>query len=122
VLIAGYDSRAGGFNIDGATKGGLLFAIPVGWTVLVRCINHASLPYSCALTRAPGSSPKPRAVLGVLHPPRGLPRRAGATFGFIAAGPAHYRLVAVTNGVEPSGMWVVLSVTAGGRPRVRWLR
>jgi hypothetical protein len=122
VLISGYDGDAGGFNIDGATKGALLFAVPAGWRVLVRCINLASSPYSCALARAPGGTPLPRAVLGVLHPRQGLPRGASATFHFIASRPAHYRLVAVTNGVEPSGMWVVLSVTAGGQPRVRWLR
>jgi Sulfocyanin (SoxE) domain len=123
TLIAGYDERASGFNLDGAVKGGLLFAVPKGWTVRIRCVNRAAgRRYSCVLTRGAGSSPPTVAALNALHPARGLAPMAAATFALGRLPPSLYRLAAVTGGRQPAGMWVVLKVSGSGRPHARWLR
>lgn len=123
TLIAGYDERANGFNLDGAVKGALLFSAPKGWTVRVRCVNRAAdRRYSCVLTRGAGSSPSAAPALNVLHPARGLAQGASTTFSLGRLPPSLYRLAAVTGERQPVGMWVVLRVSPSGRPYARWLR
>jgi Sulfocyanin (SoxE) domain len=138
TLIAAYDAAYGGFNLDGASKGALLFAVPRGWSVTVRCVNNSSTRrYACELQRAPGAgvsgrapgapAPGPTAPtsglpIGRLQPAGGLAPGRQASFSFPAGAPARYRLAAVTGGVRPAGMWVTLEVASGGRPRVRWVR
>jgi hypothetical protein len=123
TLIAGYDERANGFNLDGAVKGALLFAVPEGWTVRIRCVNRAAdRRYSCVLTRGAGSSPPATPALNVPHPARGLAPMAATTFTLERLPPSLYRLAALTGGRQPAGMWTVLKVSAAGHPYARWLR
>jgi Sulfocyanin (SoxE) domain len=123
TLIAGYDERANGFNLDGAVKGALLFAVPEGWTVRIRCVNGAAgRRYSCMLTRGAGSPPSAAPALNVLYPARGLAPRAAATFSLGRLPPSLYRLAVVSGGRQPAGMWVVLKVSASDHPYARWLR
>lgn len=122
TLVLAYNGAAAGLNIDGASKGALLFSVPAGWRVTVRCVNRSTdRPYSCVLGPSPGFRAPPGT--NVLHPAHGLPPGGSTTFAF-ASQPGVYRLGAVTAGVEPEGMWVVLQVTAGrmSRPYARWLR
>lgn len=121
TLVAVYDSVAGGFNLNGANKGALLFSVPSGWTVTIDCVNNASdRPYACALAHAPGArvatEPRPSRTRSEL-PPGGQ-----ATFAFTPSAPARYRLVALTGGQQPVGMWLTLRVTPSGLPSVRWVR
>ena len=120
-LVTAYNASYSGFNIDGAVKGALLFAVPVGWKVSIHCLNRANRRYSCLVAPSPGSS-RPPAGAEVPHPVGGLAQGASTTFSFTAKAPALYRLVVVTGGLQPAGMWVVLHVTRGGRPYAEWLR
>lgn len=119
TLVAAYDATAGGFNLNGANKGALLFTVPRGWRVTVRCMNNASgRRYACALARSPGAS--------VGAPPSArtseLPPGAQAAFSFASGSPTRYRLVAISDGHQPVGMWVTLDVTRSRTPSVRWVR
>lgn len=121
TLVAVYDATAGGFNLNGANKGALLFSVPSRWTVTIRCVNNASdRPYACALVRPPGipvaAEPTPSRTRSELAP------GAQSTFAFTTTAPTRYRLVALTGGVQPVGMWLTLRVTPSGMPSVRWLR
>ncbi|MHB1999325.1 MAG: sulfocyanin-like copper-binding protein [Solirubrobacteraceae bacterium] len=123
TLELGYDEYQGGLNIDGAVKGALLFSVPSGWTVRVRCLNEdEARRYSCVLARAPAVPIVDRQAVDVLHPTNGLGFRQQKVFSFQALRATRYRLVAVTKGNAPPGMWVALSVASGGRPSARWLR
>jgi sulfocyanin SoxE-like protein len=119
ALVAAYDATAGGFNLNGANKGALLFTAPRGWRVTVRCMNNASVRrYACALARSPGSpvGAPPSARTSELAP------GAQAAFSFPSGSLARYRLVATTEGHRPVGMWVTLLVTRSRTPSVRWVR
>lgn len=119
TLVAAYDATAGGFNLNGANKGALLFTAPRGWRVTVRCVNNASgSRYACALARSPG------VTVGVPPSARTSELASGeqAAFSFAPGSPALYRLVAITEGHQPVGMWVTLEVTRSGTPSVRWVR
>lgn len=121
TLIAVYDAAAGGFNLNGANKGALLFSVPGGWTVTVRCVNNASdRAYGCALARSPGA---PGAAVPQTAQTRSeLAPGERASFSFTPRTPTRYRLVALTSGREPVGMWLTLAVTPSGLPSVRWVR
>jgi Sulfocyanin (SoxE) domain len=120
TLVAAYDAVAGGFNLNGANKGALLFSVPSGWRAIVRCVNNASdRPYGCALVRSPGApaGAEPKA----LRTPELGPGAHGA-FSFTLGAPTSYRMIALTGGREPVGMWLTLQVTRSGLPSVRWVR
>lgn len=121
TLVAVYDGAAGGFNLNGANKGALLFSVPSGWDVTIQCVNNASdRPYGCALARSPSAQ-----VAAVPHAARTRAEVAPgsrAAFSFTPATPTRYRLVAVTGGQQPVGMWLTLRVTPSGLPSVRWVR
>lgn len=121
TLVAVYNATAGGFNLNGANKGALLFSVPSGWNVTIRCANNASdRPYGCALARSPGA---PTAAVPQAARTRAeLAPGARADFSFVPATPTRYRLVAFTGGRQPVGMWLALRVARAGLPSVRWLR
>jgi hypothetical protein len=127
ILALGYDDSASSQNIDGATKGALLFSVPVGWRVGVQCVNR-SLPalYACSLAEAPGAPLAQPSLAYVLHPAQGLALGRSAAFGFTPQAAGRYRLVALTrqsgSWSRSAGMWVVLRVSAGGAPQAQWLR
>lgn len=121
TAVVSYNDLASGFNIDGANKGGLLFTVPSGWRVTVRCLNNAAgRRYACAIVRSPGA------------PSTSAPPTAGATaellagsraaVSFASGPPTRYRIVATSEGHQPVGMWVTLEVTHSGAPSVRWVR
>jgi hypothetical protein len=127
TLALGYDGNASSQNIDGATKGALLFSVPVGWRVSVECANRSlAALYACSLASAP-DAPLPQPGLAyLLHPAQGLVLGRSAVFGFTPRAAGRYRLVALIRSSgswsRSAGMWVVLRVSPGGTPRVRWLR
>ncbi|MGN6373409.1 MAG: sulfocyanin-like copper-binding protein [Solirubrobacteraceae bacterium] len=121
TLTAAYNAAAGGFNLNGANKGALLFSVPSRWTVTVRCVNNASdRNYACVLARSPGA---PAAVVPqTARTGSELAPGARASFSFTPRTPTRYRLLALTGGREPVGMWLTLAVTPSGSPSVRWVR
>ncbi len=127
TLALGYDGSASSQNIDGATKGALLFSVPVGWRVSIECANRAlAALYACSLAGAPGA-PLPQPGLAyILHPAQGLALDRSAVFGFTPRVAGRYRLLALIrqSGTwsRSAGMWVVLRVGAGAAPQAQWLR
>lgn len=126
-LVLGYGSEASTQNLDGATKGALLFSVPVGWRVLFECVNRlASARYACALAPAPGAAEVQRGVSYIVHPATGLAAGQSATFAFTPNAAGRYRIVGLTPSgrewVQAAGMWVVLRVGRGGSPLAQWLR
>jgi hypothetical protein len=127
TLALGYDREASFQNIDGATKGALLFSVPVGWRLSIQCANRAQATrYACALAGAPGAPVAQRGIVYVAHPPGGLAPGQAASFSLLPKSPGRYRMLALSqSGGEWSaaaGMWVVLRVVSGGVPQARWLR
>lgn len=125
ALLIAYGGSASSLNIDGAFKGALLFAVPRGWRIEIECVNRsATTRWFCAVAPAAGRRSRSRA-LHVAHPAGGLSPGARTSFAF-SAPPGLYRMVALTGGerslLQPAGMWVVLKVSKGGSPYVRWLR
>lgn len=119
TLVAAYDATAESFNLNGANKGALLFAMPRGWRVTVNCRNNASgRRYACALARSPGAPVGPPAAAQTSE----LAPGAQAAFSFPTGSLTRYRLVAITEGQQPVGMWVTLAVTRSRAPSVRWVR
>lgn len=127
TLALGYDGSASSQNIDGATKGALLFSVPTGWQVSIQCANRSlAALYACSLAQAPGA-PLPQPSLAyVLHPAQGLARGRSAVFGFMPQIAGRYRAVALVrqSGTwsRSAGMWVVLRISAAGKPQAQWLR
>lgn len=123
TLQLGFGRLASGLNIDGATKGALLFSVPSGWHVNVVCENLiGGRRYSCVLEHAPGAPLLDRGIVDVLHPTGGLADGQASTFEFTAPGATRYRLSAVSERRAVTAMWVVLKIGSGGRPYARWLR
>ncbi len=127
TLALGYDSDASFQNLDGATKGALLFSVPVGWRASIQCANRApGTRYACALAPAPGAAVVQRGVVYVVHPSDGLATGQAAAFSFLPRSPGRYRMLALSQHAGEwsavAGMWVVLRVASGGVPQARWLR
>lgn len=123
TLIASYDGSDRGLNLDGYVKGALLFRVPRGWRVVLRCANRSrETRYSCAVLDSPGSSRAAFPGARRPHPPGGLAPGATATFSFIARRLGSYRLAGLVGRSEPAGMWVVLDVVRSRRPHAVRLR
>jgi hypothetical protein len=123
TLQLAFDTAASGLNIDGGSVGALLFSVPSGWHLRFVCENFADARrYSCVIGRSPGVRVVDPKVVDVLHPTNGLAHRQKSSFAFLAPQPTRYRILAVSGGRAVTGMWIVLKVSAGGRPYARWLR
>ncbi len=116
TLVAGYDGSNNGFNFDGYGRGRLLVRIPVGWRVLVACVNRSPRRSSCAVVQGamtidpafPGAS-IPDPVLGLAH-------GKSASFTFTASRRGTFRLASLVPGQEAARMWDVVDVVRGKRP------
>ena len=116
TLVAGYNGSNNGFNFDGYGRGRLLVRIPVGWRVLVTCVNNSPRRSSCAVVQGAmttdpafrgASSPDP--VLGLAH-------GESASFKFTASRRGTFRLASLVPGQEAARMWDVVDVVRGKRP------
>jgi hypothetical protein len=118
TLVAGYDASNNGFNFDGYGRGRLLVRIPVGWRVLVTCVNRSARRSSCAVVR--GATTTVPAFHGAASPDPalGLAHGGTATFAFTPSRPGTYRLASLVPGQEQARMWDVLDLVRGGHPSV----
>ena len=114
TLVASLDSSNNGYNFDGYGRGELLVSVPRGWRVRVTCVNHGTIPHSCAVVRGPMTVTP--AFRGAATPI--LPRGKTATFSFVASRIGSYRFACLVPGHEEARMWDVLEVTAGSKPSV----
>jgi len=114
TLIAGHPATDNQFNYDGYSSGALVLTVPVGWQVTIQCLNHGTVPNSCAIV-ADGKATSPvQPDWSTPDPQRGLDPGQSSGFTFTMAAPGSYRIASLVGGSEASGMWMDLEVKAGG--------
>ena len=115
--LAGYNDANNGFNFDGYGRGMLLVRVPLGWRVVVRCKNAASLRHSCAsLGTATTATAFPGAEARC--PLLGLLGGQTARFAFTASRAGSYRITCLVPGDEQARMWDLLEVGGVRRPSI----
>jgi len=116
TLIAGYPATDFQFNYDGYGNGALVLVVPAGWEVTIQCVNHGTVPNSCAVV-ADGKATEPvQPSWSTADPHRGLDPGQSASFVFTPTAQGTYRIASLVDGSEASGMWADLVVGGGGVP------
>jgi hypothetical protein len=116
TLIAGHSATDNQFNYDGYSGGALVLKVPVGWQVTIQCLNHGTVPNSCAIV-SNATAPEPvQADWSTPNPHAGLDPGESSSFSFSTTETGSYRIASLVGGSEASGMWADLEVTAGGLP------
>jgi Sulfocyanin (SoxE) domain len=116
TLIAGHPATDNQFNYDGYSSGALVLTIPVGWQVTIQCLNHGTVPNSCAIV-ADGKATEPlQSDWSTPNPQRGLDPGQSSGFAFNPTAAGSYRIASLVGGNEASGMWADLEVKGGGVP------
>ena len=116
TLIAGHPATDIQFNYDGYGNGSLVLTVPTGWQVTIQCVNHGTVPNSCAVV-ADGSATSPvQPGWSTTDPQRGLDPGQSASFVFTPTATGSYRIASLVDGNEASGMWADLEISAGGVP------
>lgn len=116
TLIAGHPATDSQFNYDGYSSGALVLRVPVGWQVTIQCLNHGTVPNSCAIV-SNGTATEPiHAEWSTPNPHVGLDPGQSSSFSFSSTEPGSYRIASLVGGSEASGMWADLEVTDGGFP------
>jgi hypothetical protein len=119
TLIAGHPATDNQFNYDGYSGGALVLTVPVGWQVTIQCLNHGTVPNSCAVV-ADGKASEPlQAGWSTSDPQRGLDPGQSSGFAFTPTQTGSYRIASLVSGSEASGMWADLEVTGGGLPTLK---
>jgi len=114
TLIAGHPATDNQFNYDGYSSGALVLTVPVGWQVTIQCLNHGTVPNSCAIV-ADGKATSPvQPDWSTPNPGRGLDPGQSSGFAFTMGSPGSYRIASLVDGSEASGMWMDLEVKNGG--------
>jgi hypothetical protein len=116
TLIAGHPATDIQFNYDGYGSGALVLVVPVGWQVTIQCVNHGTVPNSCAVV-ADGNAREPvQPGWSTSDPQRGLDPGQSASFAFTPMTKGRYRIASLVDGNEASGMWADLEVGDSGVP------
>ena len=114
TLIAGHPATDNQFNYDGYSNGSLILTVPVGWQVTIQCLNHGTVPNSCAIVSDGRATEPVYADWSTPNPQRGLDPGQSSGFAFTTAAPGSYRIASLVDGNEASGMWADLEVKDGG--------
>lgn len=114
-------------DVDGATKGALLFTVPVGWKVVFECENRLKTArFACGLAPGAGTAAAQPGLTYIAHPGGGLAASEHVSFIALFTKGGRYRIVGLTKSrgswEAAAGMWVVLRVRPGGVPQAQWLR
>ena len=116
TLIAGHAATDNQFNYDGYSSGALVLTVPVGWQVTIQCLNHGTVPNSCAIVTDAKATQPVVSDWSTPDPRRGLDPGQSSGFAFIMTATGSYRIASLVGGSEASGMWADLEVTDGGVP------
>jgi hypothetical protein len=116
TLIAGHPATDNQFNYDGYSSGALVLRVPVGWQVTIQCLNHGTVPNSCAIVSNGAATEPIHAEWSTPNPHVGLDPGQSSSFSFSSTAPGSYRIASLVGGSEASGMWADLEVTDGGLP------
>ena len=119
TLIAGHPATDNQFNYDGYSSGALVLTVPAGWQVTIQCLNHGTVPNSCAVVTDGKSTGPVQPEWTTPNPQLGLDPGQSASFAFSPATGASYRIASLVGGNEASGMWADLEITASGVPTLR---
>jgi hypothetical protein len=116
TLIAGHPATDIQFNYDGYGDGSLVLTVPTGWHVTIQCVNHGTVPNSCAVV-ADGKATAPvQPGWSTSDPQRGLDPGQSASFVLTPTATGSYRVASLVDGNEASGMWADLEIGTGGVP------
>jgi Sulfocyanin (SoxE) domain len=116
TLIAGHPATDNQFNYDGYSSGALVLTVPTGWQVTIQCLNHGTVPNSCAIV-ADGKATSPmQSDWSTPSPQHGLDPGQSSGFAFTATATGSYRIASLVGGNEASGMWLDLEIKDGGLP------
>jgi hypothetical protein len=116
TLIAGHPATDIQFNYDGYGNGSLVLTVPTGWQVTIQCVNHGTVPNSCAIVAGGDATSPVQPGWSTSDPQRGLDPGQSASFTFTPTTTGSYRIASLVDGNEASGMWADLEVSAGGVP------
>lgn len=121
IVIGAYNNVNSGYNFDGYAKGKLVFTVPVGWHVQVKCKNgkSATVNHSCAVTRNLNATKPAFPHAASKNPMTGITPGKVMTFSFVAKKPGMYRIDCLVPGHEQAGMWDFFKVVKGGKPSAR---
>jgi hypothetical protein len=114
TLIAGHPATDNQFNYDGYSSGALVLTVPVGWQVTIQCLNHGTVPNSCAVVTDGKATEPVQSDWSTPNPQRGLDPGQSSGFAFAPSGTGSYRIASLVDGSEASGMWLDLDVIASG--------
>src|SRR6202521_1510326 len=114
TLIAGHPATDNQFNFDGYSSGALVLTVPVGWQLTIQCLNHGTVPNSCAIvTNGPATEPV-NAEWSTPNPHAGLDPGQSSSFIFSSTAPGSYRIASLVGGSGARGMGADLEVNDGG--------
>ena len=116
TLIAGHPATDIQFNYDGYGNGGLVLSVPTEWQVTIQCVNHGTVPNSCAVVADRSATAPLQPGWSTPNPQRGLDPGESASFTFTPTATGSYRIASLVDGNEASGMWADLEIGAGGVP------
>lgn len=124
TLVPGDPSPWSPYNFNGYSRDQVLVQVPVGWRVIVHCLNIVSdARHSCAIVANSLSQRPAFPGASTPDPRRGLDPGHSATFSFLASRPGAYRIACLVDDNEiGNGMWDGFQVGATSRPRVLLLR
>jgi len=114
TLIAGHPATDNQFNYDGYSSGALVLTVPVGWQVTIQCLNHGTVPNSCAIVADSKATAPVQPEWSIPNPQKGLDPGQSSGFVFNPTKTGTYRIASLVGGNEASGMWADLEVKAGG--------
>jgi hypothetical protein len=119
TLIAGHPATDSQFNYDGYANGALVLTVPTGWRITIQCLNHGTVPNSCAIVRGPHNTAPVDLSWSTPDPQRGIDAGQSASFEFTPSTVGSYRIASLVGGNEASGMWLDLEVVSSGRPTLK---
>lgn len=121
LRVHGNGASLGDFN--GYSRGQVLVELPVGWRVVVRCINDSSVAQSCSIVRNSLAATPALPGASTADPTNGLNPGSSARFSFTASRPGVYRIASLTDDEEVgNATWDGLQIGGTSRPSVRLLR
>lgn len=117
-LIAGLTGLNGALNFNGFRDGGLVFTVPVEWTVVMYFTNRdGDLPHSAEvipdarpIPAGPVPPAFPRAITIRLE--QGLQAGAGDDIRFVADRAGEFLIFCAVPGHGVAGMWIRLTVSS----------
>ena len=121
AFLAGLTTLSSGLNFNGFKQGGLVLTVPLRWTVVLHFENRdPALPHSAEVIPA-GDIPTGPVIPAFMRAATraldvGLASGEKQDVRFVAATAGEYVIFCAVPGHGAAGMWMRLSIAAGGQP------